>query len=276
MRRRAGGFTLPELMIAGALFIGLMAMAAFGMKMGLDAQDMSNRVREADIARGDVLNRLVDELRTAAPLPVLGGGAGQIPSGVLYPDQYGHYVTNARPFSGIYSVKTTSLTGPPYEVLNRVIFTRPKMAASAAFSPSNLSDYVYVEWLVPEQAQNQVWRRVHACGAGQPGHSSTIFPGRWLIQASYFTGASGVSGSRVEDWVVAKLPGQKDTFELSIQTPRYVNPTTNQFGTETSFNTLFDRQLFKVKVTTTTVARGNEAKKTVRSQESQVRVQAGQ
>lgn len=276
MRLRARGFTLPELMVAGALFIGLMAMAAFGMKMGLDAQDMSNRVREADIARGDVLNRLVDELRTAAPLPVLGGGAGQIPSGVLYPDQYGHYITNARPFSGIYTIKTTSTAGQPYEVLNRVIFTRPKMEASAAFSPSNLSDYVYVEWYVPQDFQNQVWRRVHTCGANQPGHSNQIFAGRWLIQPGYFNPGSNYSGSRAEDWMVARLPGPKDTFELSIQTPRYVNPTTNQFGTETSFNTLFDRQLFKVKVTTTTVARGNDAKKTVRSQESQVRVQAGQ
>lgn len=274
MRLRARGFTLPELMVAGALFIGLMAMAAFGMKMGLDAQDMSNRVREADIARGDVLNRLVDELRTAAPLPVLGGGAGQIPSGVLYPDQYGHYVENARPFSGIYAIKTTSISGQPYEVLNRVIFTRPKMAANAAFSPSNLSDYVYVEWLVPEQAQNQVWRRVHACGPNQPGHVTNL--SRWLIQPTYFTGASGVSGSRVEDWVVAKLPGPKDTFELSVLTPRYVDPNSNLLGTETSFNTRYDRQLFKVKVTTTTIARGNDAKKTVRAQESQVRVQAGQ
>lgn len=274
MRLRARGYTLPELMVAGALFIGLMAMAAFGMKMGLDAQDMSNRVREADVARGDVLNRLVDEMRTAAPLPVLGGGAGQIPSGVLYPDQYGQYVTNARPFQGIYTIKTTSLTGPPYEVLNRVIFTRPSMEANAAFSPSDLNQYVYVEWLVPEQAQNQVWRRVHTCGPAQPGH--VLATSRWLIQPGYFTSGTGVRGSRVEDWVVAKLPGPKDTFELSIQTPRYVNPTTNQYGTETSFNTLFDRQLFKVKVTTTTVARGNDAKKTIRSQESQVRVQAGQ
>lgn len=266
---RQRGYTLPELMVAGALFMALMAMAAFGLKMGIDAQDMSNRVREADIARDDVLNRLTDELRAAAPLPVLGLGSSQIPSGVLYPDQYG----NGSPWGGgFYSHAVTAQN--TYQVKNRVIFSRPNKDAGAAFSPSNLSDYVYVEWIVPEQAKNQMWRRVHACNATLPGHE--MVSGKWLVKPAYFVGASGVSGSRVEDWLVARLPGANDTFELTVETARYVDPNTNQPANESGFNTLYDRQLFKVYVKTTTVARGNKDKKTERVKESQVRVQAGQ
>lgn len=270
MRRASRGYTLPELMIAGALFIGLAAMAAFGLKMGIDAQDMSNRVREADTARSEGLNRLTDELRTAAPLPVLGLGSSQVPSGVLYPDQYG----NGSPFGG--SFYTHAITAAnTYQVKNRVIFSRPNKTAGGMFSPSNLADYVYVEWLIPENAKNQLWRRVHASTASLPGHQLNA-AGRWLIKQDYFVGGSGVSGSKPEDWLVARLPGANDTFELTVETARYVDPNSNLPAAETGFNTLYDRQLFKVYLKTTTVARGNANKKTERTQESQVRVQAGE
>lgn len=268
------GFTLPELMIAGALFIALAAMAAFGLKMGLEAQDMSNRVREADIARGDALNRLVDELRAAAPVPVLGLGSS-LPSGVLYPDQYAAYVNGVTPPFGNDFYKV-GLTGRgAYLVQNRVIFSRPSTPADAATGPSTMSDYVYIEWLVPEQAKNQIWRRVHRINTVSPGHEFTGNPGKWLIKGTYFSGSSEVRGSRPEDWLVARLPGPNDTFEFRVETARYIDPTHNVPAEEGPFNTLHDRNLFKVTMKTTTVARGNAAKKTEREQESQVRVQAG-
>lgn len=268
IRNTPRGYTLPELMVAGALFIGLATMAAFGLKMGIDAQDMSNRVREADIARGDALNRLTDELRTAAPLPVLGLGSSQVPSGVLYPDQYG----NGSPFGGFYSHGVTATN--TYQVRNRVIFSRPSKTAGGMFTPSALTDYVYVEWVIPEQAKNQIWRRVHASNAASPGHGMSA--GKWLIKPQYFLAASGVSGSKAEDWLIARLPGANDTFELTLETARYVDPNTNQVAAESGFNTLYDRHLFKVYLKTTTVARSNPNKKTERTQESQVRVQAGE
>lgn len=274
------GFTLPELLIAGALFIALSAMAAYGLMIGMRAQEFDKNVRESQLAARDIVNRLVDEMRTATVLPMVGLGSSQVPSGVLFPDPYG---TSPSPFTGIYTVGTTG--SGAYFSKNRVIFSRPATeSAGAAFDPSNLNQYVYVEWIIPANPTigntpwNRIYRKVHNVGTTSPGHQLT--GGRWLIRAAYFTAASGLRNTTEESWLVARMPGADDILELTVERPPYLSPSTGAPGTEVSYNTNYDRNLLKVVLKATTFRRGDKsttpgARKNETTQESQVRLQSG-
>ena len=246
-RTRRRGFTLPELLITSALFITLAAMASYGVLLGLRAQEFDRSVRESQLVARDVLNRLVDEMRTATALPVVGLGTNQVPSGVLHPDSYGA----GSPFTGTLYASGTTASGS-YFVKNRVIFSRPGTeSAGTSFNPSNLSDYVYVEWLIPPSPSdgslpwNRIYRKVHNVGPTSPGHAFST--NRWLVQKDYFVNGTGLRAtfSTEESWMVARLPGANDMLGLTVEHPPYVDPVSGTVGgAEAGFGTSYVRNLF--------------------------------
>ncbi len=286
MSRR--GFTLIELLVAAALFIALTSMAAYWIMVGLRAQEFERNAREAQVAARDILNRLVDEMRTAAIPPLVGLGDTQVPSGVLYPDPYG---TTSAPFKGIYTQGSNQVDG--HYADNRVIFTRPGTdTAGGTFDPASLNSYVYVEWLAPAnparttQPWNRIYRRVHNMGVGSPGHALDS-DRHWGVVANYFIKGTGLRGSREDDWMVGRLNGPEDILEFRVQHPAYVNPNTGLPGKEVSLtecsthaHLTYDRNLFNVTVRAITFRRGENntipnAKKTETTLRSQVRLESG-
>jgi prepilin-type N-terminal cleavage/methylation domain-containing protein len=287
MTRRTSGFTLIELLVAAALFSAVTAMAAYWIVVGLRAQEFDRNVREAQVVAREVLNRLVNEMRTATTLPLTSLGTSQVPSGILYPDVYGT-VDRSRLFQGpIYELGTNEEDG--HFADNLVIFTRPATAtAGGDFDPADLNKYVYVQWMVPHNPTytntpwNRVYRRVKNVGVTSPGHSFKT--GHWLVESTYFP---VVPVAYDEDLVVGRLNGPDDILEFRVQHPVYYDPLTGLPGKEVTLtecrshtHLTYDRNLFNVTVRATTFHRGDnnrmrDPKKSETTLRSQVRIQSG-
>jgi len=288
---RRPGFTLIELLVAAALFISLTSLAAYWIMVGVRAQEFERNAREAQVTARDVLNRLVDEMRTATTLPLASREEHPVPSGVLYPDPYG---STDSPFGGIYRQGVNAVDGHYAE--NRVIFTRAGTDTSGgAFDPADLAQYVYVEWLAPPnpdaarrgQAWNRIYRKVHGIDPSRSlGHTIDLQT-HWGVVANFFTKGNNVRGSKEDDWMVGRLNGAEDILEFRVQHPAYINPIFGQPGKEVSFtgcsahsHNTYDRNLFNVTVRAITFRRGEnntlrDAKKTETTLRSQVRLESG-
>lgn len=158
---RRPGFTLIELLVAAALFISLTSLAAYWIMVGVRAQEFERNAREAQVTARDVLNRLVDEMRTATTLPLASREEHPVPSGVLYPDPYG---STDSPFGGIYRQGVNAVDGHYAE--NRVIFTRAGTDTSGG--PSTRPTW-------PSTSTSSGWRPPIRTppGAARPGIGST-------------------------------------------------------------------------------------------------------
>jgi prepilin-type N-terminal cleavage/methylation domain-containing protein len=287
MTRRNPGFTLIELLVAAALFTAVSAMAAYWIMIGLRAQEFDRNVREAQVVARDVLNRLVDEMRTATTLPLTSLGTSQVPSGILYPDVYGTVDRGSLFQDPIFMLGVTPEDG--HFADNLVIFTRPATAtAGGSFDPADLNKYAYVQWMVPPSPAdartpwNRVYRRIKDVGTTSPGHSFDT--GHWLVRPAYFP---VVRVTYDEDLVVGRLNGPDDILEFRVQHPVYYDPLTGAPGKEVTLtecrahsHLTYDRNLFNVTVRAITFRRGDNnrmsnPKKSETTLRSQVRIQSG-
>lgn len=238
--KRTHGFTLIEVLVASGLLAMMVAFLSYMVISAMRAQEFERSVRTAATATREAMNRMADELRLAAILPSAGSslsfvGSSNVPSGVVLPDSYDSSITMDSSVK-----KTTGDKGICY-IDDRLIFTRPKMEASMsgkdganyAFDPSDVRNYVYVEWMVPKSTPDRVWRRVYNINNGtECGHTASerkvsidsvrkVDAVIWMFNSSYFSDASnrvkaqGSSANNEADWLVMSLnPG--NTSERSF------------------------------------------------------------
>jgi len=276
--------------VAAALFTALSAMAAYWIMIGLRAQEFDRNVREAQVVARDVLNRLVDEMRTATTLPMTSLGTSQVPSGVLYPDVYGTVDRGALFQDPIFMLGVTPEDG--HFADNLVIFTRPATeTAGGTFDPADLNSYAYVQWMVPPSPAdsrtpwNRVYRRVLSIdpNSGNPAHFANGL-GHWTVRPDYFP---VIRVNFDEDLVVGRLNGPDDILEFRVQHPVYIDPLKGEAGAEVTLtecrfhsHLTYDRNLFNVTVRAVTFRRGDNnqmagARKSETTLRSQVRIQSG-
>lgn len=239
--KRKYGFTLIEVLVASGLLAMMVAFLSYMVISAMRAQEFERSVRTAATATREAMNRMADELRLAAILPSAGSsslsfvGSSNVPSGVILPDSYDSSITMDSSVK-----KTTGNKGVCY-IDDRLIFTRPKMEASMSgkdganyvFDPSDVRNYVYVEWMVPKSTPDRIWRRVYNINNGTKcGHTASekkvsIDSSRkvdaviWMFNSSYFADANnrvkaqGSSANNEADWLVMSLnPG--NTSEKSF------------------------------------------------------------
>lgn len=246
--KKRSGFTLIEVLVGAGLLAAMVAFIAYLLISSLRAQEFERSVRTATTATREAMNRMADELRLAVALPAVGTlpddnnskyavgfmGANTLPSGVLLPDSYGTNVGSVYSGSGEYPVTKTPGTNGICSSDDRLIFTRPRTEAgmsnanarSYQFNPTQLSNYVYVEWIVPRATPDRLWRRVYTITDGavgdNRGHSArtqdgiNIGLGRkvsgviWVLNTNFFTSRrafnpSGVGSNDESNWLVCAL-----------------------------------------------------------------------
>ncbi|HBM97053.1 TPA: hypothetical protein DD394_06085 [bacterium UBP9_UBA11836] len=249
--KKTSGFTLIEVLVGAGLLAVMVAFIAYLLISSLRAQEFERSVRTATVATREAMNRMADELRLAVALPAVGAtgvsfmGANTLPSGVLLPDSYGTdvgtvYTNNG----GEYAVTKTKGTNGKCSIANHLIFTRPKLGISMSnatqssyqFNPSQLSNYVYVEWMVPQSTPDRLWRRVYTIKDGATGndigHSArtqdgiNIGLGRsvqgviWVLNTAFFTTEhifypAGSKQNDESNWLVCALNSETDSSHFS-------------------------------------------------------------
>lgn len=239
---RKRGFTLIEVLVASGLLATMVVFITYMVISAMRTQEFERSVRTANVATREAMNRMADELRLAAILPSAGtqsldfAGSSNLPSGVLLPDSYSSSYSDQRNY-GVYE---DGVKGDRY-VDNRLIFARPRMEAgigsssSYVFNPHDISSYVYVEWLVPKDRPDRVWRRVYKINSGivgKCGHKAekelvdgkmigkvgSFYTGIWKLDMTYFLGntysslnskndnlVSMSNTKRESDWLVTSL-----------------------------------------------------------------------
>lgn len=257
--KRLSGFTLIEVLLGAGLLAVMVAFIAYLLISSLRAQEFERSVRTATTATREAMNRMADELRLAVALPAVGTlpddnnskdavgfmGANTLPSGVLLPDSYGTNVGKVYSGSGEgYSVTKTTGTNGICSIDNHLIFTRPRTeagmsnanAAGYQFNPTQLSHYVYVEWIVPRATPDRLWRRVYTITDGavgdSRGHSArtqtgiNIGLGRrvsgviWVLNTNFFTSTrafnpSGAGSNDESNWLVCALNSDTSSSDFS-------------------------------------------------------------
>lgn len=239
--KKRSGFTLIEVLVGAGLLAAMVAFIAYLLISSLRAQEFERSVRTATTATREAMNRMADELRLAAALPAVGAtgvsfmGANTLPSGVLLPDSYGTNVGSVYSGSGEgYSVTKTTGTNGICSIDNHLIFTRPRTeagmsnanAAGYQFNPTQLSHYVYVEWIVPRATPDRLWRRIYVITDGATGNDIGHYAetrrgidiglGRqvdgvvWGLNANFFTPEkafrpSGAGSNDESNWLVCAL-----------------------------------------------------------------------
>lgn len=249
--KKRSGFTLIEVLLGAGLLAAMVAFIAYLLISSLRAQEFERSVRTATTATREAMNRMADELRLAVALPAVGAteisfmGANTLPSGVLLPDSYGTKVGEVYSGSGEgYSVTKTTGTNGICSIDNHLIFTRPRTeagmsnadAAGYQFNPTQLSNYVYVEWIVPRATPDRLWRRVYTITDGavgdSRGHSARtqtgidIGLGRrvdgviWVLNTNFFTSTrafnpSGAGSNDESNWLVCALNSDTTSSNFS-------------------------------------------------------------
>lgn len=250
VRKSSLGFTLIEILVASGLLATLVVFICAMILSAMRSQEFERSVRTATVATREAMNRMADELRLAAILPSAGtqsldfAGSSNLPSGVLLPDSYSSSYSDQDSY-GVYEDK---VKGDRY-VDNRLIFARPRMEAgigsssSYVFNPHDVSSYVYVEWLVPKDRPDRVWRRVYKINSGligKCGHKAekklvdgrmigkvgSFYTGIWKLDMSYFLGntynsltsknsnlVSMSNTNRESDWLVTCLNANDDAVD---------------------------------------------------------------
>lgn len=251
IRKSVSGYTLIEILLASGLLAMLVVFVCAMVLSAMRAQEFERSVRTATVATREAMNRMADELRLAAILPSAGtvslefAGASSLPSGVLLPDSYSPSYSNQKD----YGVEIDSVKNERY-VDNRLIFARPRMeegigsAKGYVFNPHDVSSYVYVEWLVPRDRPDRVWRRVYKINSGlvgkcghevvskmvdgkMLGKAGSFYTGIWKIDMSYFLPntynslsfknnnlvSMSNSNRRESDWLVTCLNASDDAVD---------------------------------------------------------------
>lgn len=237
-RRRA--FTLTEAMVGMFLLSLILGVVAEAIHWAVRSHRSGEAKRQALVLGREALNRITSELSTSIGMGLLPNG-GELRSGVIYPD---YSPTLFQPFTGnLYKREHVLQTLPGGStvnvdrVYNRLIFSSPGKR-SGVFSDS-LSDYVFVEYLVPprldnaELPQNKLYRRTYRV---LPDPLATVIPGLSLagayevVNPIFFVldandplnnlnmvDAALTPEQRVQRGLVVELPKALDQIQFSVE-----------------------------------------------------------
>ncbi len=277
------GFTLIELILAMALFIALMGGLAFAIMRGIRVHDFESVTREAQRSTRNVLNQMVEELRCAVPLSTMENARYNIASGVWYPDCYGSEDSGEMLGGGgfykcgLYEDTGVDASGSVHVAFNRLIFTR------AANSPTegnmdanhNIQGYVFVDWFVPKDAPNRIYRVVHRVNVNYKPYSFRAIPGTstsgWVLNdnAKTFFGDGNNLGTnlvyngtdRDTQFTVAQLPSVNDSFCFGVKHKNYRDKYNANRKYDVTNGAYYDTDLFEITVKAVVYRRGEEVKK---------------
>ena len=312
--KRSFGFTLIELLFASALLVTFLGGCAYMVMSAIHSQEFERSVRNAQDVTRNSMNRMADELRTACVVPSAGTsslgfvGSSNTPSGVLFPDSYAKSLTSD--FGTAYEQNKGTYDGKAVcRSHNRLIFTRAN-SSSSTFDASDISKYVYVDWVIPQSHPDRVWRRVLKIGGvGKCGHSASMkkVNGKsspvWSIVPSYFDLNStanlvnfGSASASEKDWLVGcinpdmdnqkrdkggSLVTNRSTIEFYVSHPAYRKPGSAAGAStveyESMYYTSYDRQAFTIEFKTVVFNpyKKGEQGKTKIDLSTQVRLQSG-
>lgn len=236
--RRA--FTLTEAMVGMFLLSIILGVTAEAIRWAVRSHRSGEAKRQAISLGREVLNRISAEMSTSIGMGLLPNG-GELRSGVVYPD----YASALNlPFTGnLYKREHVLQTLPGGTTVNvdraynRLIFSSPGKR-SGVFSDA-LSDYVFVEYLVParqdnpELPQNKLYRRTYRV-LSDP--LATVIPGLTLAgnyevaNGPFFTldpvdplsnpnmvDAGLTPEQRLERGLVMELPKPEDQLQFSVE-----------------------------------------------------------
>ena len=237
-RRR--GFTLVEAMVGMFLISLILGVTAEAIRWAVRSHRSGEAKRQAVALGREVLSRISSEMATSIGMGLLPNG-GELRSGVVYPDYSG--ALNL-PFTGNLYKREHVLQNLPGggtvnvdRAYNRLIFSSPGKR-SAVFNDS-LSDYVFVEYLVPGRLenpdipQNKLFRRTFRV---LPDPLSTVIGGLNLAgnyeiaNGAFFAldptdplsnvnmvDAALTSEQRLQRGLVVELPKPTDQLQFSVE-----------------------------------------------------------
>jgi hypothetical protein len=249
------------MMVALTLFLMIGGVIAGMIVWGLNSHRKGEAAREAVRVCREVLDRMAEELRTAAAFPSMGilTSKPPFPSAVVWPDSYP--IQSGALGTGHFDV---GVRGNSYVARNRLIFTRLQTNLTAITGGQKVTDYVYVVYEVPIvqegglQKKNRLVRSLFRVTQGADGVASGVSAdagNKWAAVTDYFfTDANGTLNSTggnmlpqtdsLEEQVVAELPGPYDTIEFEVAHSKLAQKE-SYYGTE------YNRGLFEVKVKVT-------------------------
>ena len=288
-KHRIKGFTLIELILAMALFIALMGGLAYAIMRGIRVHEFESVTREAQRSARNVLNQMVEELRCAVPLSTMGSARYNIASGVWYPDCYGSkdsgsllggngfYKCDRYEDSGVDSKGTVHIA------FNRLIFTRAANSAAegSVDANHNIQGYVFVDWFVPKDAPNRIYRVVHKVNVNYKPFAFQLIPdinaSGWVLNnsAKNFFGDGTSLGSNLvytgtdtdAQFTVAQLPSVNDSFCFGVKHKNYRDKYNDTRKYDVTNGAFYDTDLFEITVKATVHRRGDAIVKTTDDQD---------
>ena len=252
------GYSLIELLLAMALFVSLAGGLGYAIIRGVNAHAFEATYREATLQTRNVLDQMLQELRSAV-IPTETGAMAlnevSIASAVWIPDPYGTTSDDA-------DFKITKQnSNMVHRGLNRLVFTRK--------DPNSSDKYWFVEWFVSASNPNRIYRVPHSFTLNSVPY--TYSDKKYYINDTSFlsngrTGSGGSFGSnlvftgtlKTADYIVAQLPGQYDRFSFAVEH----DANTSVFGGTTikpdKNGATYNTSLYKVKIKAVVHSRGDQ------------------
>lgn len=221
MRRTTDkAFTLIETLVAAALLVVLGTVIWQLLAFGIRAHRKGEATRSAQAYARQVVETITAEVRSAVALPVI---APFLYSGVLYPDPWGGGVS-FNP-AAHFPRDTETINGIVWDVAtNRLVFTRARRNVDeSGFNPGDITNYIYVEYVVPADEPNVLLRNVYTINAlGAQGHQLALTPTsfgtnreNWVVNPAYFEGGTNLRESQP----LVELPETTDRIEFQVLHP---------------------------------------------------------
>ncbi len=279
-KHRIKGFTLIELILAMALFVALMGGLAYAIMRGIRVHEFESVTREAQRSARNVLNQMVEELRCAVPLSTMENARYNIASGVWYPDCYGSVDTgsllggNGFYKCDLYEDNNVESTGTVHIGFNRLIFTRAanSEAEGNIDANHNIQGYVFVDWFVPKDAPNRIYRVVHKVNVANKPFAFQAIPGintsGWVLNSNaknFFGNGTNLGTNLVytgtetdSQFTVAQLPSVNDSFCFGVKHKNYRDKYNATRKYDVTNGAYFDTDLFEITVKATVHRRGDK------------------
>ncbi|MBS2040764.1 hypothetical protein JST97_37605 [bacterium] len=252
--RRLRAFSLAEAMVGMFLLSLILGVVAEAIHWAVRSHRSGEAKRQALVMAREGLNRIASEMATSIGMGLLPNG-GEARSGVVYPD---YSPTLSQPFAGsLYKREHVLQTLPGGtnvnvdRAYNRLVFSSPGKR-SGTFSDS-LSDYVFVEYLVPPRPdnadlpQNKLYRRTFRVladplatnipGLGLAGAYEILNPAFFALDPADPLGnpnmvdAALTADQRLQRGLVLELPKPLDQIQFSVEhtaaTAQRTNPLPN-------------------------------------------------
>lgn len=239
--REKRAFTLIETLVAAALLVILGTVIWQLLAFGIRAHRKGEATRSAQAYARQVVETVTAEVRSSVALPVI---SPFMYSGVLYPDPWGAAV-GFSPASH-FSRTTEVINSINWDVAtNRLVFTRARRGVDESdFNPGDITNYIYVEYVVPADEPNVLLRNVYTIDAlGVQGHQLEFTPTafgtnreNWVVNPGYFDGSTNLRDSQP----LVELPESTDRVELEVLHPDIT-------GTVNTSPEIYDPRTFTVR-----------------------------